>query len=117
MALFKIFKDKTGRFRFLLKSNKNQIIFTSKGYSSRLICFSQIQLIKRYALKDEKYERHISQSDSPYFTFKVFKSLAKSGILIRRTDIYEIKNSLRVTIGKSDENKKIINKLKDIIDV
>ena len=74
MALFKIFKDKTGRFRFLLKSNKNQIIFTSKGYSSRLICFSQIQLIKRYALRDEKYERHISQSDSPYFTFKVFKN-------------------------------------------
>ena len=74
MALFKIFKDKTGKYRFLLKSTKNQIIFTSKGYSSRLICFSQIQLIKRYALTDEKYERHISNSDSPYFTFKVFKN-------------------------------------------
>ena len=74
MALFKIFKDKTGQYRFLLKSNKYQIIFTSKGYSSRVICFSQIQLIKRYALKDEIYERQITHSNSPYFTFKVFKN-------------------------------------------
>ncbi len=74
MALFKIFKDKTGKYKFFLKSNNNQIIFTSKSYSSRLICFNQIRLIKRFALKDEKYERHISHSDSPYFTIKVFKN-------------------------------------------
>jgi len=74
MALFKIYTDIRGKYRFLLKSNKNQVIFNSKGYSSRLICFNQIQLIKRYALKDEKYERHISNSDSPYFTFKIFKN-------------------------------------------
>ena len=74
MALFKIFKDKTGKYRFLLKSNKDQIIFTSKGYSSRVICFRQIQLIKRYALKDEIYERHLTHSNSSYFTFKVFKN-------------------------------------------
>ena len=50
-------------------------------------------------------------------SLRVFKSLAKSGILVRRMDIYGIKHSLRITIGKSDENKKVINKLKDIIDV
>lgn len=74
MALFKVFKDKTGKYKFFLKSNNNQIIFTSKSYSSRLICFNQIQLIKRLALKDEKYERHISNSNSPYFTFKGLKN-------------------------------------------
>ncbi|WP_298339916.1 DUF1508 domain-containing protein [uncultured Algibacter sp.] len=74
MALFKIFKDETGKYRFFLKSNHNQIIFTSRGYSSRLICFNYIQLIKKFALKDEKYERHISLNESPYFEFKVSKN-------------------------------------------
>lgn len=71
MALFKIFKDKTGKYRFLLKANQKQIIFTSRGYTSRLICFNYIQLIKNFALKDDKYERHISHNNSPYFTLKV----------------------------------------------
>ncbi len=48
---------------------------------------------------------------------KVFNSLANSGILVRRMDPYGIKNSLRVTIGKNDENKKFISKMKDIFDV
>ena len=38
---------------------------------------------------------------------KVFQKLAKSGILVRKMDIYGIKNSLRITIGKSEENKKL----------
>ncbi len=48
---------------------------------------------------------------------KVFNDLAKFGILLRKTDIYKIKNSLRVTIGKSKENIKFISKLKKIIHV
>jgi len=48
---------------------------------------------------------------------KVFKALAKSGILVRQMGIYNMKNTLRVTIGKSNENKKIITKLKKIINV
>ena len=48
---------------------------------------------------------------------KVFDDLAKSGILLRKMDIYKIKNSLRVTIGQSKENIKFISKLKRIIHV
>ena len=48
---------------------------------------------------------------------KVFEDLAKSGILLRKMDIYGIKNSLRVTIGKSKENVKFILRLKKIINV
>jgi len=73
MALFKIFKDKTGKYKFFLKSNNNQVIFTSKGYSSKLICFNHIHLIKKFSSKDDKYERHISNNNS-YFTFKIFKN-------------------------------------------
>ena len=48
---------------------------------------------------------------------KIFKLLASAGILLRKMNIYGIKNSLRVTIGKSDENKKLILKMKKVINV
>ena len=48
---------------------------------------------------------------------KVFKLLAKTGILVRKMDVYGIKNSLRITIGKSNENRKLISKMKQILNV
>jgi histidinol-phosphate aminotransferase len=48
---------------------------------------------------------------------KVFKFLAKAGILVRKMDVYGIKNSLRITIGKSEENRKLISKMKKILNV
>ena len=48
---------------------------------------------------------------------KVFKLLAKAGILVRKMDVYGIKNSLRITIGKSEENRKLIFKMKKILNV
>ena len=48
---------------------------------------------------------------------KVFKLLASAGILVRKMDVYGIKNSLRITIGKSEENKKLIFNMKKILDV
>ena len=48
---------------------------------------------------------------------KVFNELASSGILLRKMDVYGIKNSLRVTIGNKKENEKFISKLKKIFNV
>ena len=48
---------------------------------------------------------------------KVFKLLAQTGILVRKMDVYGIKNSLRITIGKSEENKKLISVMKKILNV
>jgi histidinol-phosphate aminotransferase len=48
---------------------------------------------------------------------KIFRLLADAGILVRKMNNYKIKNSLRVTIGKNDENKKLILKLKKVINV
>ena len=48
---------------------------------------------------------------------KIFKLLANAGILVRKMNSYGIKNSLRVTIGKSNENKKLILKIKKAINV
>jgi histidinol-phosphate aminotransferase len=48
---------------------------------------------------------------------QVFYALAKTGILLRQMDVYSIKNSLRVTIGNSKENLKLIVELKKILNV
>ena len=48
---------------------------------------------------------------------RVFRELANSGILVRNMESYGIKNSLRVSIGKAVENKKLILKLEKIINV
>jgi len=46
---------------------------------------------------------------------KIFLKLAKAGILVRKMRVYNIKNSLRITIGNDLENKKLIKVLKKII--
>ena len=46
---------------------------------------------------------------------KIFLRLAKNGILVRKMDVYKIKNSLRITIGNDFENKKFIKTLRKII--
>tara|TARA_B100000963_G_scaffold357359_1_gene379395 strand:- start:10186 stop:11262 length:1077 start_codon:yes stop_codon:yes gene_type:complete len=46
---------------------------------------------------------------------KIFLKLAKAGILVRKMNAYKIKNSLRVTIGNSLENKKFLKELRKII--
>jgi histidinol-phosphate aminotransferase len=48
---------------------------------------------------------------------EVFYALAKAGILLRKMDTYSIKNSLRVTVGNSKENLKLIIELKKILNV
>ena len=52
-----------------------------------------------------------------YSANQVFNKLANSGILVRQMDVYNIKNSLRVTIGNSKENKKFISALRKIFNV
>ena len=46
---------------------------------------------------------------------KIFLKLAKRGILVRKMDVYKIKNSLRITVGNNLENKKFIKTLRNII--
>ena len=50
-------------------------------------------------------------------SINVFKRLAKNGILVRKMETYKIKNSLRITIGKTEENKKFLLNLKKILNV
>jgi hypothetical protein len=47
----------------------------------------------------------------------IFKLLAGAGILVRKMDNYGIKNSLKSYNWKNEENKKLILKLKKVINV
>ena len=48
---------------------------------------------------------------------KVFGLLAKSGILVRKMDVYGIRNSLRITIGTTSENIALMKKMRKILNV
>ena len=48
---------------------------------------------------------------------KVFQKLGNAGILVRAMNVYGIKNSLRITIGNSKENKKLISIFRKIFNV
>ena len=48
---------------------------------------------------------------------KIFFRLANAGILVRKMEVYKIKNSLRVTIGNSKENIKFLRVLKRVVNV
>ena len=48
---------------------------------------------------------------------KVFQKLGNAGILVRAMNVYGIKNSLRITIGKSKENKKLMSIFRKIFNV
>ena len=72
--------------------------------------------------KDMKIQTNMSRTNFLLVNFdrvriksnKVFQKLANSGILVRKLDPYGIQNSLRITIGKSNENKKLIAVFKKI---
>ena len=46
---------------------------------------------------------------------EIFLKLAKAGILVRKMNVYNINNSLRITIGNNKENKKFLKTLRKII--
>jgi len=70
MGTIKIFTDKIDRFRFLLKSERNQIIFVSHGFSSKSSCLKIIKLFKREASHKFKFKRVHSNFGCWYFNLK-----------------------------------------------
>ena len=72
MATFKIFTDKIGKIRFLLKSERNQVIFVSHGFSSKSSCLKTIKLFKKEASHKFKFERLKAIFGCRYFNLKSY---------------------------------------------
>ena len=73
--------------------------------------------------KNFKIETNLSNANFLLINFsrikknskKIFLKLAKAGILVRKMNVYNINNSLRITIGNNKENKKFLKTLRKII--
>nr|MDO8132691.1 DUF1508 domain-containing protein [Candidatus Njordarchaeum guaymaensis] len=52
-AVFEIYKDKVGKFRFRLKAPNQEIIATSEAYESRQNCLKGIESVKKNAAEAE----------------------------------------------------------------
>ena len=95
-----------------LKSIQNHI--TNK------ICFIKYSEFKKMRIETNKSFTNfllLKFDKTKINSAKVFGLLAKSGILVRKMDVYGIKNSLRVTIGTTSENIALMKKMRKILNV
>jgi uncharacterized protein YegP (UPF0339 family) len=69
MALFKIYTDQRGQYRFFLKRGSKDICFTSTGFPSKFICLKNIESFRQLSVNDRSYLRFVCDSGSPYFKF------------------------------------------------
>ena len=67
---FEIYKDKSGEFRFRLKSSNGQAILASEGYKAKAGCINGIESVKKNAPNDANYERKETSSGKHRFNLK-----------------------------------------------
>ena len=80
MALFKIYIDRDGLYRFLLKLNTRDIIFISLGFKTCLLCRKSLDIFKTSAVKDAAFKRFAAQCGRSYYNFKNVNSNQTIGV-------------------------------------
>lgn len=87
MALFKIYQEKSGEFRVLLKLNM-QIEFISNTQSSKYACYKLINRIRKISESSTSYIRKKSNCGSVYFKLigsSIHEELGESMLYINNT--------------------------------
>ncbi|WP_282134550.1 YegP family protein [Seonamhaeicola maritimus] len=84
MARFKIYKDKSGYYRFLFKPNNQLITLTSEPYTSMMGCLKKLHFFKKHAFNDRYFVRQKAECGSPYFTFETLSD----GELLATSETY-----------------------------
>ena len=96
-------------FEYIVKIDK-QITLLINSFSSEYIDYVMILFSNKYVwIPLYMYLIYFLYTNEK----KIFLKLAKNGILVRKMDVYKIKNSLRITIGNNLENKKFIKIIKN----
>ena len=67
-----------------MKSENEQIILVSEGYSSKVACENGIELVKKNSQSDERYDRKESSNLNYFFNLK-----ATNGQIIGNSGMYE----------------------------
>lgn len=80
MALFKIYIDRDGLYRFLLKLNTRDIVFISLGFKTSFLCRKSLEVFKASAVTDSAFKRLVAHCGRSYYSFKNIKSNQTIGV-------------------------------------
>lgn len=69
-AVFQIYRDKAGEYRFRLKSADGSVLLKSEGYKTRTSAANGVASVQKNATNDDRYETRTSPSGKPTFTLK-----------------------------------------------
>ncbi len=92
-SLFEIYNDKSGEYRFRIKSVNNQIILSSEGYTSKQNAENAIASVQRNSKNPENFVRKLSKDGRHYFVIK-----AGNGKIIGKSPRYKSKTGLEGVI-------------------
>ena len=99
MGKFEVTKDKSGKFRFNLKSGNGQVILSSEAYNTKSACENGISSVKKNAADDSKYERKKAKNGSPFFNLK-----ATNGQVIGSSEMYSTEAAMENGIASVKKN-------------
>lgn len=69
-AHFEIFTDQASEYRFRLIAPNGEIILASEGYTTKASAKKGIASVKRYAIRDEYYDRKTTKNGLARFNLK-----------------------------------------------
>jgi uncharacterized protein YegP (UPF0339 family) len=82
--MFEIFKDKSGGFRFRLKSKKDDIVLLSEGYTQKTNCQKGVSSVKRNSKNEDRFDLRRSENKKWYFNLK-----AGNGQIVATSQLHE----------------------------
>ena len=94
MGRFEITEDKSGQFRFVLKSKNRETVLCSEAYTTLAACEKGVDSARINAPDDNRYERNTAKDGSPYFNLK-----ARNGEIIGTSEMYSSKAAMEKGIA------------------
>ena len=81
-AIYEIFRDKDGHFRFWLVAGNGRLLLTSKSYETRHACANAIASAKKNASAINRFKRRKADNGKSYFILKAGnnRTLGQSGL-------------------------------------
>jgi uncharacterized protein YegP (UPF0339 family) len=69
-AIYEIYQDTRGKFRFFLVTGSGEILLKSKAYETRRACWNAVSLVRRNASAADHFERRKAQDGKGYFVLR-----------------------------------------------
>lgn len=69
-AIYEIYEDSRGKFRFFLITGSGEILLKSRPYETRRACRNAISSVRRNARTADRFERRKTEDGTGYFVLK-----------------------------------------------